>query len=86
MRREEFPKANRYRDFRRMFDELGKDLDAITVATGPENNHANPCFWAMLRGMHVYLEKPMAMTVQECRWLARLAREIAAGPFQAPLR
>jgi hypothetical protein len=29
----------------------------------------------MLRGMHVYLEKPMAMTVQECRWLARLARE-----------
>ncbi|MGD0899327.1 MAG: Gfo/Idh/MocA family oxidoreductase [Thermoguttaceae bacterium] len=72
---EQMPGVKTYTDFRRMFDELGKDLDAITVATAPDNNHANPALWAMTRGKHVYLEKPMAMTVGECRWLAKVARE-----------
>jgi len=38
---ETYPKAARYYDWRRMFDEMGKSIDAVMVATS-DHNHAGP--------------------------------------------
>lgn len=71
--RQKYPQAKRYSDFRRMFDEMEKDIDAVLVAT-PDHTHAVACMAAMERGKHVYCEKPLTRTVHE----ARLLRETAA--------
>ena len=35
--------------------------------------HATAATWAMERGKHVYVQKPLAHTIGECRWLAEAA-------------
>jgi len=69
-----FPKAKHYRDFRKMFDEMHKQIDAVTVAT-PDHTHAVACMAAIRRGKHVYCEKPLAHSVGEIRKLMKAARE-----------
>ncbi len=54
-----FPNVPRFQDFRKMFDQLGKDFDAVAVAT-PDFSHFPICMLAMSLGKHVYVEKPMA--------------------------
>jgi predicted dehydrogenase len=71
---EKFPAAKRYRDFRRMFDEMEKGIDAVVVAT-PDHCHAVAAMAAIKRGKHVYCEKPLAHSVYEVRQLMRAARE-----------
>lgn len=68
-----YPAARPYRDFRRMFDEMGRSIDAVIVAT-PDHTHAVASIAAMRRGKHVYCEKPLTRTVRE----ARAMRETAA--------
>lgn len=70
----ELPHAKRYRDFRRMFDEMADQIDAVLVAT-PDHTHAVAAMAAMRRGKHVFCEKPLAHSVAEARALAREARE-----------
>lgn len=67
------PAARRYQDFRRMFDEMEKQIDAVLVAT-PDHTHAVASVAAMKLGKHVYCEKPLTRTVYE----ARVMRETAA--------
>ncbi|HEY6225835.1 MAG TPA: Gfo/Idh/MocA family oxidoreductase [Verrucomicrobiae bacterium] len=67
------PAAKRYQDFRKMFDEMEKQIDAVLVAT-PDHTHAVAAVAAMKRGKHVYCEKPLTRTVHE----ARVMRETAA--------
>jgi predicted dehydrogenase len=62
-----------FNDYRRMFDALGKDLDAVLIAT-PNHHHALPALMAMQRGIHVYIEKPMAYSIAEARQLAATAQ------------
>ena len=69
-----YPDAKKYRDFRKMFDEMDKGIDAVLVAT-PDHNHAIVSMNAIKRGKHVYCEKPLAHSVAECRALARAAKE-----------
>ena len=69
-----FPKAKRYRDFRKMFDEMGKQIDAVVVGT-PDHTHAPAAAMAMRLGKHCYCEKPLTHTVCEARALASIARE-----------
>lgn len=71
---EKHPKAKRFVDFRKMFDALEKDIDAVTIST-PDHTHFHPALWAMTRGKHVYLEKPLAHNVWEVRELTKLAAE-----------
>jgi len=71
---EEFPKAERFRDFRKMLDNLEKSIDAVVVST-PDHTHAVACLDAISRGKHVYCEKPLAHSIFELRALARAARE-----------
>jgi predicted dehydrogenase len=67
---EEFPKARKYTDFRRMIEK--EKLDGVVVAT-PDHTHAYISVWAMKHGLHVYCEKPLTQTVQEARVMARVA-------------
>jgi len=61
-----FPKAKRYADFRKMFDDMQRQIDAVVVST-PDHTHAVASVAAMKLGKHVYCEKPLARTVQEVR-------------------
>ena len=71
---DKYPKAKLYKDYRRMFDEMGSQIDAVVIAT-PDHTHAIVAAEAMRRGMHVYLQKPLTHSVYESRFLANLAKE-----------
>jgi predicted dehydrogenase len=70
----EFPKAKRYADFRKMFDEMEKKIDAVVVST-PDHTHAAPAVMAMKLGKHCYCEKPLAHEVYEVRAIREIARK-----------
>jgi len=71
---EKFSGAKRYQDFRRMFDEMEKSIDAVAVST-PDHTHAVAALAAIRRGKHTYCEKPLAHSVGQCRTLAAAAKE-----------
>jgi len=64
----------KYYDFRKMFDEMGKDLDAVTVST-PDHTHAVASMRAIKLGKHVYCQKPLTHCVAEARKLREAAAE-----------
>ncbi len=67
-------KAKTYTDFRKMYDEVGQDLDAVMVAT-PDHTHAVIALPAIRMGKHVYVEKPLTHNVYEARLLTEEARK-----------
>jgi len=68
----EFPKAKRYWDWRKMFDEMGGSIDGVMVATA-DHSHAAIAATALSLGKHVYCQKPLTHSVYESRLLTRLA-------------
>ncbi|HUP04658.1 MAG TPA: Gfo/Idh/MocA family oxidoreductase [Bryobacteraceae bacterium] len=66
------PKAATYKDFRRMLDKEGANIDAVTVSC-PDHMHATAAMWAMERGKHVYCQKPLTRTVWEAQQLTAAA-------------
>src|SRR5262249_26253610 len=60
-----FPKAERYTDFRKLYDNAN-DFDAVVVST-TEHTHAFATLPALQLDKHVYCEKPLAHTVEEVR-------------------
>jgi predicted dehydrogenase len=71
---EKYPRAKRYKDFRRMLDEMQNEIDAVVVGT-PDHTHAVAGVMAMKLGKHCYCEKPLTHSVYEARVMADLARE-----------
>jgi len=69
-----YPKAKTYRDYRKLLDAHGAELDAVVIST-PDHMHFHPALAAMQLGLHVYLEKPLAHNVWETRVLTDLARK-----------
>jgi predicted dehydrogenase len=72
---ETYPNAARYQDYRRMFDEMGDQIDGVVIAT-PDHTHAVITLAAMESGIHVYTQKPLTWSVWEARQL-----ELAAGRY-----
>ena len=68
-----FPDAKRFKDFRKMLDEI-KEIDAVVVAT-PDHTHAVASMAALQLGKHVYCEKPLTHSVWEARRVTEAARE-----------
>ncbi|MFB2121093.1 Gfo/Idh/MocA family protein [Parapedobacter sp. 2B3] len=70
----DYPNARRFKDWRVMFDELGKSIDGIMVAT-PDHTHAGVTAHAMTLGKHCYTQKPLTHSVYESRLLTKLAEK-----------
>ncbi len=70
----QFPKTPKYKDFRKMLDKQGREIDAVLVSC-PDHMHATASMWAMSRGKHVYCQKPLTRTVWEARQLTEAARK-----------
>ena len=64
-----YPRAKKYHDFRKMFDQAG--IDAVIVST-PDHTHAVVAAMAMRRRKHCFIEKPLARTIYEARQLGTL--------------
>ncbi len=71
---DKFPNAKLYSDFRKMFDEIGKDIDAVTIST-PDHVHGIAAMTAMQNGKHVYVQKPLTHNIREARALTEAARK-----------
>jgi len=63
-----------WKDYRVMFDKIGKEIDAVCIAT-PEHNHFAISMYAMRHGKHVYCQKPLCHTVNEVRLLTEEAKK-----------
>ena len=72
--KKEFPQARFYRDWREMLEAEGDRIDSVLVGA-PDHHHVAMATAAMKRGKHVYLEKPMAKTMQEAAFLRKVALE-----------
>ena len=69
-----FEKAARYNDFRKMLEEMGDSIDAVTVST-PDHTHAPASAMAMNMGKACFTQKPLTHTVWEARRLQEIAQE-----------
>jgi len=70
--KEKFPKAKIFQDWRKMLDDMDKDIDAVVVLV-PDHSHFPITMAAMAAGKHVYTEKPLARTFQEIELLMAAA-------------
>lgn len=71
---DKFPDAKKYKNYKKMFDEIGKDIDAVTIST-PDHTHAVIAMAAMQMGKHVYVQKPLTHNIYEARMLTEAARK-----------
>jgi hypothetical protein len=69
-----YPGAKFYQDYRRLFDAMGKDIDAVDIAS-PDHTHAMIASLAMQQGKHIYCQKPLTQTIYEARYLRDLAQK-----------
>jgi len=69
-----FPNAKRFKDFREMFDKIGNEFDAVSVAI-PDFAHFPVAMLAISMGKHVYVEKPMARTFYEAELMIAAAKK-----------
>lgn len=70
----QYPKAQKFKDFRVMLDKMGKEIDAVVIGT-PDHTHAVIAMEAMKHGKHVYCEKPLAHAYQEVNALMKAAKK-----------
>lgn len=64
--------AGIYKDYKKMIDE--SNLDAVVIAT-PTKTHFEIAKYALDRNLHIFLEKPFTLTLEEGRDLVALAEK-----------
>ncbi len=64
--------ASRHKDWRELLAAPTDRFDAVAVGT-PDHMHASQTVTALRAGKHVYLQKPMAPTLHECRVITQEA-------------
>lgn len=76
-------KATLYKDFRRLLE--NKDIDAVIIAT-PDHWHCLNAVYAMQAGKDIYVEKPLANSIEECNIMMaaakRYGRVVQVGQWQ----
>lgn len=71
---EQFADAKRFADYRKLFDQLADQVDAVVVST-PDHTHAPAAMSALNAGKHVYCQKPLTHEVYEARRLREVAEQ-----------
>ena len=71
---EQFPAVPHYRDYRVLLDRHANAIDGVVIST-PDHLHLTMGRAVIDAGKHVYLEKPLAPTLWECRELRRAAEQ-----------
>lgn len=71
---DKYADAKRYTDWREMLETEGDKIDAVVVST-PDHLHAVSAMAAIRMGKHVYVEKPLTLTISEARALHKAATE-----------
>ncbi len=70
----DYPKAKRYKDYRKMLEEMDTEIDAVMIST-PDHTHYVSAADSMRAGKHVYVQKPLTHSVYESRKLREIANE-----------
>jgi hypothetical protein len=70
----EYADVPKFTDFRKMLDKMDKEIDGVCVST-PDHCHAAAAIDAIRRGKHVYVQKPLARTFEECQVLLDASRK-----------
>ncbi|MFM2258068.1 MAG: hypothetical protein RLZZ424_1, partial [Bacteroidota bacterium] len=68
----QFPDVPRFQDFRKMFDKMGNQIEAVSIGV-PDHSHFAITMMALSLGKHVYVEKPMARTFNEVELMMKAA-------------
>ena len=74
-----YPNAKKYFDYRKMLEEMGDKIDAVTVST-PDHTHAPASVMAMRMGKHCFCQKPLTWSIEEARAHADPRRREEALP------
>ena len=68
-----FPDVPRFKDFRSMFDKMGKQFDAVCAGI-PDFAHFPVAIRAIKEGKHIFVEKPLSRTFLESELLIKAAK------------
>jgi predicted dehydrogenase len=68
------PDVPKFKDFRVMLDKMDKEIDAVAIST-PDHTHFPAAMAAMERGKHVFVQKPLAHNIWQCRTLQKAAQK-----------
>jgi predicted dehydrogenase len=68
-----------FKDFRKVLER--KDIDAVIIGT-PDHWHCLIAVYALQAGKHVYVEKPMANTVEECNLMVKASKRYSKQVVQ----
>ena len=69
-----YPNAKRFKDFRKMFESMGNEIEAVAICT-PDFAHFPSTMMAIKEGKHVFVEKPLARTFYESELLIKAAQK-----------
>jgi predicted dehydrogenase len=69
-----YPNAKFFKDYRQLLDQMGNQIDAVTVST-PDHMHAIVASAAMKRNKAVFCQKPLTQTIYEARYLREMAHK-----------
>jgi predicted dehydrogenase len=70
----QYPNAKRYTDWRKMLEELDKQIDGVVVST-PDHTHIHCVIAAMKMGKHVMCDKPLGHSVHETQLMMAAAKK-----------
>lgn len=72
--KKKYPDVPRFKDYRVMLDKMDKGIDAVAIST-PDHTHFPIAMEAMQRGKHVFVQKPLAHNIWQCRTLQKAAKK-----------
>ncbi|MDR2115217.1 MAG: Gfo/Idh/MocA family oxidoreductase [Planctomycetaceae bacterium] len=72
-------KIDTYKDYRKILDR--KDIDIVSICT-PDHWHTKIAIEALQAGKHVYCQKPLTLTIEECQKIRAACKKYNQQVFQ----